>query len=277
MRNFVAIFALLLLLGCEKATDQVTPSQYQNMLVVDATITDEKKEHEVKLSLTMSDPNAVPEPVTGAAVMVYDADTTWNLVERPEGSGQYYTPAFASPVVGNTYTLLISAGGVSYSAKATVTKPLEFARMRYKQTSEGLYKIYAVANPYNPNRPAMYEINFDWSFLPAYKDKNPDDCRATVFYYTLPTLDVSEILAPESEIVEFPAGTRVVERRYSLSDEQAEFIRALLLNTTWAGGLFNSAPATLPTNVSNGGAGFFGACGVNSRTFFVWPGMASEE
>ena len=108
----------------------------------------------------------------------------------------------------------------------------------------------------------MYEIQLDWSSAPGYEKEPPDSCRQKLYYYTLKTIDVSEVFAPGMEKIIFPPGTIITERRYSLTDEHAAFIRAMLLETTWQGGFFNTATANTPTNLSEGAVGYFGACGV---------------
>lgn len=112
----------------------------------------------------------------------------------------------------------------------------------------------------------MYEVLLDWSSAPGYENENPDSCKIKLYYYTLPTLDVSEVFAPDFEKVSFPSHTIITERRYSLTDEHAAFLRALLLETTWQGGFFNTANSNIPTNLSEGAKGFFGACGVVEKT-----------
>jgi len=92
-----------------------------------------------------------------------------------------------------------------------------------------------------------------------------------LLFYTLPTLDVSEIFAPQMEAVNFPSGTRITERRYSLAPEHAAFIRELLLETNWAGGIFNEAAANVTTNFSAGAYGFFGICSVTALSIIVEP------
>jgi hypothetical protein len=82
----------------------------------------------------------------------------------------------------------------------------------------------------------------------------------------LPTLDVSQMFAPAMETVLFPKGTIITEKRYSLSTQHAAFIRALLAETNFQGGLFNSVPSNLPVNLSNNGIGFFGASAVTIKT-----------
>jgi hypothetical protein len=115
----------------------------------------------------------------------------------------------------------------------------------------------------------MYEILLDWANAPGFENSNADSCKAKLYYYTLPTLDVSEVFAPTLEAVSFPKGTILTERKYSLTDEHAAFIRALLLETTWSGGYFNTASANVPTNLSKGAVGFFGACGVAEKVEVV--------
>ena len=90
------------------------------------------------------------------------------------------------------------------------------------------------------------------------------DTSARLLYYTLPTIDVSEIFAPGIQTIYFPSGTYITEKKYSITREHAEYIRALLLESKWQGGLFDTEHANLPTNMSNGAIGFFGACGVNT-------------
>lgn len=272
MRNITLLIGIMLILsGCEKAIEIDYQSTPPDVIVIDGIITNEQKAHLVRLTHPVVNPNDTPLPVAGAVVMIYDADSVWNLIESQTNPGNYYSPVWFLPVVGRTYTLLVNTDDKSLTAKAVMTKPLAFFKARYAKGNNDLYHIVPASNPYNPNRAAMYKVNLDWSFLPSYRNQNPDECRAVVFYYTLPTLDVNEILAPTSETVWFPAGTYVVETRYSLSDEHAAFIRALLLNTTWNGGLFDGDQASLPTNLNEGGVGFFGACGVVTRSFFVLP------
>jgi hypothetical protein len=92
-----------------------------------------------------------------------------------------------------------------------------------------------------------------------------------MLFYTLPTLDVSEIFAPVMESISFPAGTIITERRYSLTPEHAEFLREMLLETSWTGGLFSVANSNVTTNLSEGAAGYFGACSVTSLSLTVTP------
>ncbi|MEM9340065.1 MAG: hypothetical protein AAGA66_15115 [Bacteroidota bacterium] len=65
------------------------------------------------------------------------------------------------------------------------------------------------------------------------------------------------------------AGVSIRQFKASLSDQHYSFMRAVFAETQFRGGLFYVIPGNVPTNVDNGGLGFFGASAVISRTFTV--------
>ena len=76
-----------------------------------------------------------------------------------------------------------------------------------------------------------------------------------MYYYTRePDFCLSEM-----EVIKFPLGTKIVERKYSLNPGYTEFTRTDFPETNWKGGLFDSAPANIPTNLSKGAVGYFAA------------------
>jgi hypothetical protein len=263
----------VLLISCEKRTDWQLQSENKNLIIVDGTITNQRKTdtNTIKLSFPVTQLNETQKPVTGAIVNISDEDSTYHLIEHPANSGIYKKKFIAYP--GKHYTLLINYNNKIYSAQADMLSGINFQPLLYaKNTNNKLYHITKVVNNvYNPQNFAMWEILLDWSKVAGYQNQNPDSCKARVLYYTLPTIDVSQVLAPELEKISFPAGTIITERRYSLTKEHAEYIRALLSETNWDGGLFDSAHGNLPTNLSEGAAGFFAACGVTTLSITVTP------
>jgi len=260
----------VLLISCEKRADWTLHSENKNLIIVDGTITSEKKEHNIKLTFPVTQLNETPQPVTGATVIISDEDSIYPLTEQPANSGIYVRKFIGC--AGKHYTLLINYNNNVYSAKTTMLAGINFQPLLYaKNKNNNLYHITWVANVYNAQNFAMWEILLDWSNVAGYQNQNPDSCKARVLCYTLPTIDVSQVLPPEIQNISFPAGTVITERRYSLTSEYAEFIRALLSETNWQGGLFDSAHGNLPTNLSEGAAGFFAACGVISLSLTVIP------
>jgi hypothetical protein len=265
-------FLMVLLMGCIKETRwDITPAD-QNLVVVNAIITDEIGSQAVTLSYPVSNLNETPSPVTGANVLITEVDSVYQLTEEPENSGIYITSKHFLARPGKTYTLQVYHRDQFYTAKSAMVEGFTFNPFLYsKNTGDPLYHIDYVASVFSTENPAMWEILLDWSDVPGFEGQDSLKCRARVFFYTLPTLDVSEIFAPEVEKVSFPAGTSVTEKRYSLSPAHAEFVREMLLETNWQGGIFNSAPANVTTNMSKGAIGFFAACSVNTSYFFIVP------
>ncbi|MDP1622855.1 MAG: hypothetical protein Q8M08_11015 [Bacteroidales bacterium] len=266
------ICLLWLLQGCVKQTSWEPKDELTRMLIVDAIITDEVKVHQIKLTYPVSQLNQAPEPVAGAGVLISNEDSTWQLIESPVHSGIYNTPPFFFARLPKTYTLLISVEGKVYTAKTTMTPGAVFGELRYARNKDNnLYYVDWVANAFSAEKAAMWELLLDWTKVPGYEQLDSLENHARLLFYTLPTLDVSEVFAPMMESVFFPSGTIITERRYSLIPQHAEFIREMLLETNWTGGLFPVAPANVGTNMSNGAFGYFGACAVTELSLTVIP------
>jgi len=265
------LFLILMLASCEEQTDWNLQKVNNDFIVVDGIITNEFKVQTLSLTKTVNAINEKPQPVSGAIVLVSSELLTHTFIEDPLNPGTYRSEKPFIGIRNKSYSLLITSGTNVYSSKAELPAPVEkFNLPEYqKDKSDNKYYFTKVPVPYFPVLPAMFEVQLDWSSAPGYGTVNPELCKAKLYYYTLPTIDVSEVFAPNIEKVGFPSGTVIAVRRYSLTDEHAAFLRALLLETTWSGGYFNTASANLPTNLSTGAIGFFGACGVAEQKEIV--------
>lgn len=261
------VLTALFLAGCEKATEWPLENNQTDYMVVEGTITNEEKFQNIRLARPMQGPDNEPEAIGNAGVLVSTEDRVYRFTEDPSEPGTYRSEEAFAGKPGKTYSLIINHNGKIVSAKTGMAPAADFVFLRYvRQSGTDLFRIVWVANPYNAKRPAMYEILLDWSAVPGYEQSAAEDTRARLLYYTLPTLDVSQVFAPAMEKVLFPPGTVITERRYSLTASHAAYLRALLSETNWQGGLFGSSPANLPTNLSGAGIGFFGACAVTTKT-----------
>lgn len=274
MRRPVLIFAFLVLAAasCVKEADWNPDPAGVPVLVVDGIITDVQGEQVIRLSWSVNDLNETPAPVSEASLLIYNEDSTWKLTEQPPYSGRYLTPSAFVALPGKNYTLSISHNGTIYSAKSAMLSGRFFdPAVCVQDETDSLFRIDWVASAFSTDEAAMWEVILDWSGVPGYEGEAPEATSARLLFYTLPTLDVSQLFAPAVEKIRFPAGTILTENRYSLTPEHAEFIRELLMETGWQGGLFSSFPANVSTNVSNGAIGWFGACGKTSLSFIVTP------
>lgn len=257
------LLLILVLTSCEEKINWDIKTANNPFIVVDGIITSELKPQTISLSRPVSMINELAQPVSGATVLVSLNQLVYTFHEDMTHRGKYISDIAFQGIRNKSYTLLITAGAKAYSANAVMTSPEKLTFVEYQlNAAENKYRFTKVPFPYNPEFSAMFEILLDWSLAPGYEKENPDSCKQKLFYYTLKTIDVSEVFAPGMVKITFPPGTLITERRYSLTDEHAAFIRAMLLETTWQGGYFNTATANIPTNLSEGAVGYFGACGV---------------
>ncbi|MCX6266157.1 MAG: DUF4249 family protein [Bacteroidetes bacterium] len=273
MRKILFLTGLVFFLhGCVKETSWPLQGETPDRIIVDAIITDEVREHRIKLSYPVSELNQKPEPVAGAGVLISNEDEVWPLTEDPANPGVYVTPSSFYAQLQKNYTLLISFDGKVYTAKTTMIAGQVFRELQVAKNEDNeLYHVDWVANAFSTEEAAMWELLIDWSMVPGFEHLDSLDNHARMLFYTLPTLDVSEVFAPMMQSVIFPAGTMITERRYSLTSQHAEFVREMLLESNWAGGLFSVTPANVGTNLSGDAAGYFGACAVTELSIIVTP------
>lgn len=274
MRNlFFLLLIIIFTVSCEEETDWDLKPQSQYLIVVDGKITNEFGYHTITLSRSISSLNEEPVMISGASLSINDGDTTFILTEDPAGSGIYKTQTPITGVTGKQYFLVIEYEGGTYTASTNMIPVTPIDTLRYTQSSnnEDLYYISFVNNSIDPDESAMYEILIDWSHLPEYDTVDDELCRATLYYYTLTTIDVNQVFsqAIPKEDIYFPKGTVITEKKYSLTQKHAEFIRGLLFETQWTGGYFDATHSNVTTNFSYGAAGFFAACTVTSITITV--------
>ncbi|MEA3477156.1 MAG: hypothetical protein U9R60_03185, partial [Bacteroidota bacterium] len=156
------------------------------------------------------------------------------------------------------------------SANATMVPGSFFNPLVYKKNSDNdWYHVDYVASAFDTENSSKWEVLIDWTQVPGFEHADPDTCRARMLFYSLPTLDVNQIFAPEVEKISFPAGSIITQRRYSLTTEHASFVRDLLLESTWQGSLFPVANANAGSNLSEGGVGYFGVCDLKQLSFTV--------
>lgn len=267
---YVILFVFVFLVSCEETTEWDIKEQEPGLLIVESIITNEYKQHTVKLSRAVKALNAEPEPVRGAKVYVSNGTNIFPFVEKDDTPGIYYSDTGAAGV-NRVYRLRVSYENRVYRANDQMVLVTPFQTLDYKpvEGAPGLYQVDWNPGIYNSDEPCMWEILVDWSNVPGFTHLPGDSTKAKMLAYTLPSIDVAQIFKPDKKEVYFPAGSRIIHKKYSLSYKHSEFIRTLLAETEWRGGYFDDAPANVKTNLSEGAAGFFGLCAVLSDTVYV--------
>lgn len=241
--------------SCEKQI----PWDYENTpskLVVSGVITDELKPFTVTLSTTVNNPNDSVHFVSGAKVFIVSGVDTVFLPETST-KGIYTSITLQRAVINKRYTLHIISNAVEYTATDNMLPITKAGAISYYKSSEdsSLYTL-SFEEFSNKNQMFLYECNWDTH-------------SASMYSYSFHSLDVSQLFAPNTRKVYFPKGTKIKRVQYSLSDNYAEYLRAVLLETKWNGGYFDENSAPITGNISHGALGYFGTCMVLSDTITV--------
>jgi hypothetical protein len=265
IKHFLHIIAWLtltpLLLSCEQQTNWDLQSGGE-FLVADCIITNEMKYHEMRLYRSADRLNQSPEGFSGVTVQLSDGSISVSFGEDNEEPGRYVSAVPFMASAGKLYQLTLSFNGRSDTAYAMMTgvSPLEAIDI---VASDGIYRFI-----YHQSTPAsMTEVYYNWSADSQYCEQY-GACQAAEVYYSLDNIDMSKEFAPDKQVILFPRKTMIIRRKYSLSEDHQQFIRSLLLETEWRGGLFDVEQGNVPTNFHHGVRGWFAACSVVSDTTF---------
>lgn len=254
-----------MLTGCEEQFNWPLNNSDTDLIVVEAVLTNENKNHLIKLTRPYTEQNQIPEPVSGAFVVILTNADTIVATETPPSSGLYYTDSMQA-VIDKIYILAIQYNGKLFYAGA-VQQPVEpLDSFEAVEISEGVYTINFKESGEDPN---YIKYNLDWQNV----GNCPDiiDCKAKQIYYDLKNIDVNKQFKPDQEIVYFPAGTVIIRRKYSVSSRYREYLRGMLSETAWRGGIFDAFPANAATNLSEGAVGFFAVSTVVTDTIIIMP------
>lgn len=258
----ICIILIVFSTACEEQVDVPLRSQNSGLLVVEAVLTNENKNQLVRLSLPYSKPNGEREPATGADLFIFEDTTAFRLVEFPLGSGNYYSTVRRA-VFGKLYTLVIRYEGKQYFARDSAVPVEPLGELNYSQGAKG-YSLILDSNGKDPN---YIEHTISWKNTGACLAGDP--CEGRIVHYDLKTIDVHESFKPDKIPFYFPRGARVIRKKYSVSPAYKTFLRSMLSETEWRGGLFDIQRADVPTNLSEGAVGFFAVCSVVSDTTVI--------
>jgi hypothetical protein len=272
-RNILNLMILLLgsqllIQSCSEKIQWDLKYQEEDLIVVEGKITNEVKQHEVKLTRPAVEINSIPEPVTGAEVEINDGSTIHPLTEDLSRPGIYLTGPDFSGKAKRGYQLRIRYGGKRINAITFMREvtPFQFMRPFPVQTDPLLYEVY-VSN--SDDGPAIVRMELDWSHVPGYDTLSVDKNHALIYHYTLKSIDVNRIFSPDREHVRFPPGTIVFREKESVSREYEEFLRGILSETDWRGGVFDVLPGNARTNLGEGAIGYFTAAEVIRDTVVI--------
>ena len=261
IKLIIVSFLAGLFFSCEKEIERPLSNKEFNTIVIESILTNEYKYQKVILSLPSATQNQMRSPVSSATVSISSGDQEIQFTESSTEKGSYYSNEKFAASISKTYQLQINANGTNYNASTSIIAVSNYNPIDIKAISDSSYKLNSPTSSYNPSEQAMFELDLSWFADSLVQIKT--------YRYQLNTLDVSIVFSPEEENIIFPKGTMIIGKKYSLTDDYAAYIRAMLAETHWQGGLFDDEKADLPTNISNGGLGYFTACSVVVDTLIV--------
>jgi len=248
-----------LVLSCEEKTTWELQSS-DIFAVADCMLTNEMKQQELRLYHSSERLNELPDGISGAVVGISDGNQHVNFSEDGFEAGKYVSDIPFRASAGVVYMLTISLGEKADTAYAVMTgiTPLEDIDI---VRNDSLHRLVY----HESQHASMMEVYYDWSVQPDFCAKH-GSCEASEVFYTLDNIDAGKVFAPDRQIISFPEKTRIIRKKYSLSPAHQQFIRALLLETEWRGGLFDAEQGNVPTNFNHGVRGWFAACMVVTDT-----------
>ncbi len=261
--QFVLLMCITLSCG-EIEIDKSLKAEDSSLLVVEAVLTNEKISHRIKLTHPYRSLNGTPLPATGAIVSVAeDKSRLFSSVEKPAGSGEYFTTEMTA-VLGKRYTLYIQYRGREYFALAESVPVQPLQPLQYDKTGDGNFQLRLSESGSDPN---YIDYRISWQNTPVCLSGDP--CQARVVFYDLKTIDVNSLFKPDKAGFSFPLNSTVIRRKYSVSPEYQKFLRSVLSETEWRGGLFDVQREDVPTNLGDGAIGFFAVSTVLSDTTII--------
>ena len=260
---FVSI--LIMVLACEEAIEWDLDPEVNGTLAVEAIITNENRIQTLRLSESFSKLTGTAKPVADATVLITDQGETYPFLPHPSDPGLFLSQMEFAARKDIVYTLFVRWNNQNYFGHniLSIVSPLEPIRFDTSKSQDSI-SIIEVAPQYHPWEQAMHEVLVYWRHI----DPSPSSL-VKMYYYTFNTVDGSELFKPAEEKVFFPSGSLVVRKKFGLTDDFAKYLRSLVLETRWQGGYFDEDPASLPSNISNGGLGYFSVCAVLSDTLIV--------
>jgi hypothetical protein len=166
MMQFCVLFVAILATGCAEQY-ALTSSDFESALVVEATLTNELKVQEVKLSRTYRLEEDGPQPEFGAQVQV--SDDQGNLYNYSESGGIYRSNEEFRAEPGRNYTLtVITSDGKTYRSRAeTLTTVNEIQDVvATVETVDGVRGVQINAQAFDPTNTSKY---YRYEYMETYK------------------------------------------------------------------------------------------------------------
>ena len=171
------ILLILPVLFSQCVSDFNPPAQgYENLLVVDALLTDDSESMMVTLSRSFPIDTSQIIPENGASVQIFSGNGDVYPFQEIGSKGNYISQAPINAIVGETYKLLIeTSGGDSYTSEMVEmreTPDIDSITFKYEERPTASLKgIQIYCNTHDPNNNTWFyrwEWEESWDFTVPY-------------------------------------------------------------------------------------------------------------
>lgn len=269
----ILIAGIVALSSCTKRIDIDLNTLENQRLVVEGWVTNQMQQHQVELTLTTDYfDTQVPPPAINALVTISDGSQTWNLTE--EEPGIYRTPEFAGEF-GKTYTLNIDWSDENYTASSLLREVAPIDSMDFEYI-DPLEEFGFEGDPWFDLLLWTYELEGEGDSYFWNIEVNGEPIRESLSDLSFVNDDLYDgnpisgipvdALTYEEEAVE---GDHIYIEQWNIGREAYDIFEAIMIETNWRGGLFDTPPANVQSNISNGALGYFGAAGISSFEGYI--------
>jgi len=270
MKNIINILliSVLILSSCVEPIDLTLNTEENVRLVVNAELTSAPKAHLVDLSLTTDYfKEGIADRAENAIVTISDGVQIETLTELEPG--MYYTSEDYQGEENVAYTLKIEYNGKTYESTETMLPVAPLDSMYIKEWEEqdsievgftgyDLYIHFQETSPEGDHYLFRMLINGEY-----------DGGVSNWFFTNDVGVDGGYISDVQFFGFEAEPADIITFESLSTSKQVYENLLATMLETDWRGGLFDGAPANVPSNISNGAVGAFIVADIESLEVMV--------
>ncbi len=259
--HIILFLVTFLFSACTEEIEIDLDSSYER-IVIDGSISNEYKQHEVKIRKSADYfSNQPASPVENAEVSISNGEERFILEEAAPG---IYKTDSLSGEIGKTYTLLIEIEGEEYTAQSKIhtippTDSIAFSINTW-DTSYVDIKLYAL-------EPATPDNHYLWM---VYKNGQlATDTLDELSFSDDVLVNGNYIWGMEVQYIQAEVGDTITLETQSIPPGYYDYILNLLGETVWRGGPFDAPPANVPGNISNDALGYFRAYAVEQETRII--------
>lgn len=250
MKNliYIAIALIIFTTACTESYDVELDSSYIR-LVVQGSISDERKAHQVSLTKSADYFSNSPAPrVTGATVTISDGENTFDLTEISDGL--YETDTIAGEP-GKTYALTISSEGEIYTSSCFLNHcdpidSINFGYYDYGDYDEYYENIvYILLNALEPETPGNFYL---WN---VYKNGILESDTLNKVYFSDDVFVNGNYIynAMVQSVEDVVVGDTITLEMKSITKEYYDYIIQIMTETEWNAGPFGGPPANPKGNI----------------------------